>query len=106
MKQGFSLDLTAPAADGFVWDCSQKPCRERARELIRITNPFIIIGSPECRAFSTLQYINARTPEGREKLRIKVQQARKHLYFCAQIYRMQMASGRYFLHEHPKMATS
>ena len=29
-----------------------------------------------------------------------------HLLFCARLYREQLDSGRYFLHEHPKSASS
>ena len=65
-----------------------------------------MIGSPECRAFSSLQNINARTQEGKMKLEAKVREATKHLYVCTEVYKMQMAAGRYFLHEHPKTATS
>ena len=31
---------------------------------------------------------------------------RKHWKFCAQLYRMQIEQGRYFLHEHPETASS
>ena len=32
--------------------------------------------------------------------------ARRHLSFMCELYRMQLAAGRYFLHEHPAHATS
>ena len=44
-----------------------------------------------------------RAPE--EKLRLRVQ-ARVHLEFVALLYREQVEGGRYFLHEHPRLATS
>ena len=34
------------------------------------------------------------------------QRARIHLLFCVRLYREQLRAGRYFLHEHPKLASS
>ena len=33
-------------------------------------------------------------------------EGRIHLEFCAELYKLQLESGRFFLHEHPKDATS
>ena len=35
-----------------------------------------------------------------------VNRALKHLYFCIKLYNIQRESGRFFLHEHPRDATS
>ena len=43
------------------------------------------------------------TPERVESLR---QEAVRHLHFVASLYRIQLAGGRHFLHEHPATATS
>eukprot|EP00972_Heterocapsa_arctica_P024003 3536155-Heterocapsa_arctica.AAC.1 len=35
-----------------------------------------------------------------------LERARVHLHFCLELYTIQKAAGRYFLHEHPATATS
>ena len=41
-----------------------------------------------------------------KKVEEKMREARMHLEFCMNVYRLQIKSGRYFIHEHPKSATS
>ena len=36
----------------------------------------------------------------------RIKAGRIHLRFCAELYRMQLAAGRHFLHEHPSGASS
>ena len=36
----------------------------------------------------------------------KLEDAKKHVRVCVEIYRMQIASGRFFLQEHPNSASS
>lgn len=36
----------------------------------------------------------------------RVEYGRKHLCFCAQLYKIQPVNGRHFLHEHPETAAS
>ena len=45
MKGGFSLDLTAPDSDNYVWDLGKHECRQRAYVKIRDTVPYMTIGS-------------------------------------------------------------
>jgi len=106
MKGGFSLDFSAPDPDGYIWDFSRHECRQKAFKLIRESRPYMIIGSPECTPFSTIQNLNMRTPEGKEKVEKAREEGEKHLEFCCKIYAMQIAAGRYFIHEHPLTATS
>ena len=106
LRGGFSLDLTAPSPDGTVWDFSRHDCRRRALELVQSQRPYLLIGSPPCTAFSNLQNLNRCRPGGNEKVDAAQRKAAVHLSFCSRLYREQMAHGRYFLHEHPKSATS
>ena len=106
MRGGLSLDLTAPDPNGYVWDFSKHECRQKAFAMIRETRPYMIIGSPECTPFSTIQNLNMRTPEGKEKVERAREEGTKHLEFCCKIYALQIAAGRYFIHEHPLTATS
>ena len=54
----------------------------------------LLIGSPMCRVYSSLQEMNKskKDPEVRKRELVK---ARVHLAFCAQLYRDQLKSGRY-----------
>ena len=67
MKGGFSLNFSAPDPDGYIWDFSKHECGQKAFALIRKSRPYMIIGSPECTLFSTIQNLNMRTPEGKER---------------------------------------
>ena len=106
IKPGWSLDLTREdPATGKRWDLNKREVRERVRELIRTTDPFLVIGSPPCTMFCALQNLSRdkrNQGEYQEKLRI----AKKQIQFCMEIYQMQMDRGKFFLHEHPDSASS
>ena len=57
--------------------------------------------------FSQLQAMN-RNREGAkgEEYEERMRRAEKHMNFAVRIYRIQLEGGRYFVHEHPAMATS
>ena len=65
----------------------------------------LLIGSPMCTAFSAWQRINNRKRDAsivsKEYIRAMV-----HIRFTMELYKIQHAAGRYFLHEHPAYATS
>ena len=65
----------------------------------------LIIGSPMCTAFSQLQHINfaKMSPEDVNQV---IEYGTRHLEYCADLYKMQMDNGLYFLHEHPWGASS
>ena len=69
MRGGFSLNVIAPEADGYIWDFGKHECRQRAFKMIRETKPYMIVGSPESTPFSTIQNLNMTTPEGKEKVK-------------------------------------
>ena len=74
----------------------------------------IVMGSPPCTMYSQVQKLSekVRTPghPGREAARAryakKFSEAEAHLKFCAFIYWMQDKRGKYYLHEHPRRASS
>ena len=39
-------------------------------------------------------------------MQYEYQKAVKHMEFVSKLYKMQIADGRYFLHEHPQQASS
>ncbi len=100
---GFALDLTVlDPDDGQPWDFCHREKREKARAMRRRTRPFLLIGSPECTAFSTWQYLNEAKFADTEKLKRERIRAELHLDFVASLYREQVEDGLYFLHEHPR----
>ena len=106
---GYALDLTvADPADGEPWDFSIASKRRRARLLLQQQRPMLIVGSPECRAFSTWNQLNRfrHSPAIAERLEREKTAALVHLNFVAEIFRDQIAGSRYFLFEHPESASS
>ena len=62
---GFACDITMnDPEDGLSWDVSLKAKRDKARKQLREQKPYMLIGSPECAAFSVLQNLN--TAESRD----------------------------------------
>ena len=102
---GFALDLTTTDEKGAPWDFDIPAQRKKAEQKIKDEKPMFLIGSPMCTAFSTWQRINDRRRSEQEKREI-MSRARLHLRFTMDLYRLQVAEGRYFIHEHPAYATS
>ena len=90
------------------WDFSKPADRRRAVEYIKEQKPYVVMGSPPCKLFSILQGLNKHVngEEWTKKFMQRKQEAVEHLEFCVAIYRLQAASGRYWVHEHPNSATS
>ena len=90
---------------GEPWDLGRHEVRERVRKLIRDTKPFMVIGSPPCTMFCALQNLNkSKRDEGVFTKRLE--NAKRHIRFCIELYMMQVNGGRFFLHEHPDSASS
>ena len=67
----------------------------------------MIILSPACTAFSQWHNLNrSRWPGYRARYGSVVRAAKAHILFSLTLARMQMESGRYFLFEHPRDASS
>ena len=103
---GFALDLTVLDEDGTPWDFTKEEKRNKARRLVRTQKPYMLIGSPSCKEFSTWQALNAAKTDNVQAMRRARAAAVLHLNFVAELYQEQTAGGRYFLHEHPLNATS
>ena len=56
---GFALDLSGEDENGESWDFTRADMRAKARALVLEEQPFLLIGSPPCTAFSTWQALNA-----------------------------------------------
>ena len=105
VRPGWSLDLTMDdPLTGQPWDLGKGEVRARVKKLVAESKPFMLIGSPPCTMFSTLQ--NLSKAKRNEKKFNEKEVAKKHVKFCVELYKMQLKGGRHFLHEHPKEATS
>ena len=92
--------------DGQPWDFNARAKREKAREILRRQRPYLFIGSPMCTAFCSWQHLNdarlGHTPAAQAAKANAIQ----HMNFAVSLYLEQIQAGRYFLHEHPRSASS
>ena len=99
LEQGAAMDLK----NGYDFDSAKD--RARCWEEIERSAPLLVIGSPPCTLFSQLQEINKFMYRDNkvwtEKSQQKLQQAKRYIKFCTDIYEYQRSKGRFFLHEHP-----
>ena len=100
---GSTFDLHADAS-GATWDFTKPLDRKRAWDQIRAEEPFLVVGSPPCTMFSSLQ--NSNRKRGTTEWKSRRRTAEVLLTFAAAVYKMQVLAGRHFLHEHPAGATS
>ena len=106
LKPGMSFDLTElDPEDNMPWDFTLKSKRERAKEHMRKERPFLLIGCPAYRAFSTF-FSNNISNLDPNQVRDIISEGISHLEFCCELYRLQSEEGRLFLHEHPLSAWS
>ena len=100
--KGDSFDLRT----GF--DLSDPGVQQRVSRRIIETEAALVILSPPCTKFSTLQALNIHIhgPEWEKAFEIEREQARKHIAYSIRLAKLQMKKGRYFLFEHPAHATS
>ena len=104
LEPGQAMDIK----NGYDFDLAED--RRRAWQSIKHDKPKLIIGSPPCTFFSRLQELNKHMYKDNAtwmaKFRAGLEQAKRYVRFCISIYRHQLATGNYFLHEHPWLATS
>ena len=86
------------------WDFTRHEHREAAREYRRTVKPRLLIGSPMCTMFSTLQNLFKKSRT--EERELKYVEAVEHIRFVVSSYGEQLEDGLLFLHEHPHGASS
>ena len=75
---------------------------EEVEQRVRDEEPAFLIGSPKCRAFSTLiELTRVASKLSEVKYRNLVERCIKRLKFCFRMYETQRNAGRLFLPEHP-----
>ena len=87
-----------------TWYIGEK--REEARQLRRRQKPYMLIGSPGCKAFSTLHALTRSKGQGQDGYDRARRRVVKHIEFMVEMYREQMAECDFFIHGHPRQATS
>ena len=106
LSTGYAFDMTQlDPDDGEPWDMNNEAKRNKAREKLKTDRPLLLIGSPMCKAFSSLMALNVGKMDP-AKVRGIIAEGVKHLKFCFELYAEQHAQGRYFIHEHPHGAWS
>ena len=91
---------------GRAYDVLKREDRDRIRRRIARDKPFLVIGSPPCVDWTFFnETINHQKMTPEEVRRRKVERE-IHLRFAVEIYCMQLAGGRHFVHEHPAAASS
>ena len=96
LNPGLSMDLRTG------WDLDDPRHVEAAWKYLKEAKPYLLIGSPECKAFSKLAQWNFDKPGYQDTLKLGM----KHLKLCMEMYSYQVSQGRLFVHEHPAGATS
>ena len=105
LRGGWSLDLTTNDETGTPWDFNDARMRNKAIRKFIADKLLVLIGSPMCTEYSTMNRINnSRMPK--EEVEARLAYARRHLEFCIKLYEIEWQNGRYFVHEHPAGAGS
>jgi len=100
-----SFDMKTDA-DGKAWDFRLASHRAKARRQVAENKPYIVIGSPPCTDWSIINVNCNHKKMSEDERRRRMIEARVHLRFSVELYRMQIKGGRHFLHEHPSSAKS
>ena len=91
---------------GVAYDALEASDRQRIRKRVRRDKPFLVVGSPPCTDWCFYNVGINHKKMAPEELKRRLIEREVHLRFAAEIYCMQLAGGRHFLHEHPLGATS
>ena len=84
------------------WDLYRSDHRAAVIKYIEQEKPRVVIGSPPCTMFPSLQHFNSCSPESQRRRR----RALVLLRLAVKVYRLQAEAGRYYVHEHPATASS
>ena len=104
-KGGSSMDLVTQDEFGRSWDFIKVEMRNHAYRRVMEEKPFLLIGSPMCKHWSTIMNLNYARMSWEDKERL-LADARVHLEFVCKLYKLQHGAGRYFTHEHLQGASS
>ena len=96
LRAGEAMDITTG------WNSDKAEDKQRAWDYIEKYKPKLIVGSPMCTMFSSLQMLSGWDSNKHRRW----MEAKKHIEFMIDVYLEQLKNGRWFLHGHPSRATS
>ena len=105
LNPGWSVDEKVKKENGRGWDLRLKPDQDSVMKMVSRDAPALLIGCPPCTMFSQMQTANKKRI-AREVWEARLDEAKDMMKFAVKAYREQHRQGRYFLHEHPRWATS
>ena len=101
-----AFDCRTFRPDNVPWDFNRKADRKMARDIVDSKSPRWIVGSPPCTAFCQWNIgINKDKMDPVDFIKRK-EEGKRHLSFACKMYKRQIDSGNYFVHEHPAGASS
>ena len=103
---GTSFDLIVDKRTGETWNFLKPEDRRRCWNRLEEERPWVVIGSPPCTAFSTINTGLNYPKMNRDEVLRRQGEARVLLGFALAVYHWQLNRGCYFLHEHPDSASS
>jgi hypothetical protein len=104
-EAGSSFDLVVDQRTGESWNFLEASHRRRCWARLRAEDPWVVIGSPPCTAFSLLNGLNKHRTDPDKQAR-KLTEGKVLLGFALGVYAWQVRRGKYFVHEHPASASS
>ena len=105
LRSGWSMDIAeVDPWSGEKWDLADRKNQARVIKLITQYKPEVLVLSPPCTMFSSLQYLNKQ--KGSEEWVKKYNDAVELLRFSCLLCEIQARHGRHFVLEHPKAAAS
>ena len=72
------------------WDFNFESDRQKCWRHVTREKPYLLVGAPDCSAFSQLKFLNPNTEAYREKLKEGI----RHLEFLCKLYEYQRTHGR------------
>eukprot|EP00435_Cladocopium_sp_Y103_P068786 s76_g32.t1 len=106
LRKGAAIDLEELKPDGSdYWDLDRQEDFEQVMDLITMEQPWLLTSSPPCTTFSPLRRLsNFKRPK--EIVEAEEALGRLRLSRSMECCKLQDSLGGYYLHEHPKEASS
>ena len=105
LTTGSSMDITTYDVDGRPWDFNEVEMRNRAFRRVMEEKPLVLITGTMCTNWSIAMNSDWGRLGAYERKK-RLNNIKIHLGFVCTLHLLQHREGRYFIHEHPRSATS